>query len=105
MTMPGARDRVSTVKIEILVALARIDPNTLAMFCGDRHLLVRSELKLVFVRHHQNPRHPRYGFVPTNSRPVFSSRPNIKFMFCTAWPAAPLTRLSIAEKITICLPR
>ncbi len=42
---------------------------------------------------------------PPTSDPVFSSRPNIKFMFCTAWPAAPLTRLSIAEKTTICFPR
>ena len=29
--------------------------------------------------------------------PSFSSRPNIRFMFCTAWPEAPFSRLSITE--------
>ena len=31
------------------------------------------------------------------SSPSFSSKPNIMFMFCTAWPDAPFTRLSITE--------
>src|SRR5882672_1672232 len=46
-----------------------------------------------------------HGLLPVSINPVFSSSPNIKFMFCTAWPAAPLTRLSIAVKTTICRPR
>src|SRR5215210_1311666 len=116
MTMSGAGDRMTTVEVEILVAVARVDPNTLAAFSRDGHLFVRGELKLIFVRHHQNT-YPQitqiicvicgwlYGFVPGSIRPVFSSNPNIKFMFCTACPAAPLTRLSMAEKITTCLPR
>ena len=33
-------------------------------------------------------------------RPVVSGRPSITFMFCTACPAAPLTRLSMAENVT-----
>ncbi len=33
--------------------------------------------------------------------PKASSRPNMMFMFWMAWPEAPLTRLSIAEKQTI----
>lgn len=37
-----------------------------------------------------------YGNIGTRFNPAFSSSPNIIFMFCTAWPAAPLTRLSIA---------
>ena len=47
--MARARDRVTAVEIEILIAVARVDPDALATFSGDRHLLVRSELKLVFV--------------------------------------------------------
>ena len=29
--------------------------------------------------------------------PVVSGRPSITFMFCTAWPEAPLVRLSSTE--------
>src|ERR1044072_7600200 len=94
--MTGAGDGVTTVEIEILLASTRVDPDALATFSGDRHFLVRSQLKLVLIGH---------GFVPTSFKPVVSSRPNIKFMFCTAWPAAPLTRLSMAEQTTICFPR
>src|SRR5262249_54984696 len=54
--------------------------------------------KLEFIGH-------RYGFVPTSISPVFSSSPNIKFIFCTACPAAPFTRLSKAENTTTSLPR
>src|SRR5207248_497126 len=32
--------------------------------------------------------------------PVRSSSPSMTFMFCTAWPAAPFTRLSITETST-----
>src|SRR5690348_12983756 len=96
MAMTRARDSVAAVEIEILVAVARVNPDTLATLRGDGHLFVRGELILIFVRH---------GLVTTSFRPVVSSRPNIKFIFCTAWPAAPFTRLSIAEKTTICLPR
>src|SRR6185436_18271645 len=45
------------------------------------------------------------GLLPLSINPVVSSRPNIKFMFCTACPAAPLTKLSIAVKTTSCRPR
>src|SRR5207245_11105397 len=48
---------------------------------------------------------PGYGLLPVSINPVFSSNPNIKFIFCTAWPAAPLTRLSSAVKTTSCRPR
>src|SRR5687767_1276188 len=40
------------------------------------------------------------GTTATCSRPVVSGQPNIRFMFCTAWPEAPLTRLSITESTT-----
>src|SRR5215213_1190427 len=102
MTMACAGDSVTAVKVEVVLAVARVDPDAPATLRGDRHLLVGGELKLILVRH---PCNPCYGFVPTSSRPVFSSKPNIRFMFCTAWPAAPFTKLSIAEKTTICLPR
>src|SRR5258706_3555167 len=46
-----------------------------------------------------------HGFEPTSINPVFSSRPNIRFIFWTAWPAAPFTKLSSAEKTTTCRPR
>ena len=32
--------------------------------------------------------------------PAVSGKPNQRFMICTAWPLAPLTRLSMAEVIT-----
>src|SRR5688572_4401029 len=98
--MTGRGYGVPAVQIEILVAVARVDPDSFATFSGDRHLLVRSELKPVFDLDHRS-----HGFVPTSSKPVFSSRPNMRFMFCTACPAAPFTRLSMAEKTTICFPR
>src|ERR1017187_8039402 len=41
-----------------------------------------------------------YGRTGTWRRPSDSSRPNIIFMFCTAWPEAPLTRLSMTESAT-----
>ncbi len=37
------------------------------------------------------------GHAPTAAAPVASGRPSITFMFCTAWPEAPLVRLSSAE--------
>ena len=40
------------------------------------------------------------GLLPVSINPVVSSSPNIRFIFCTAWPAAPLTRLSMAVKTT-----
>src|SRR5262249_7343478 len=40
-----------------------------------------------------------YGNNATCSRPVVSRRPSMTFMFCTAWPEAPLVRLSSAETI------
>src|SRR2546421_8230983 len=41
-----------------------------------------------------------HGFPPTSKSPARSSSPNIRFMFCTACPAAPFTRLSITESTT-----
>jgi hypothetical protein len=39
------------------------------------------------------------------SKPVVSGRPHIRFAFWTAWPAAPLPRLSIAPRaITVPVP-
>src|ERR1700694_4968787 len=37
-------------------------------------------------------------------RPVVSGRPNIRFMFCIACPAAPLTRLSSTARMTAMSP-
>src|SRR5208283_4338001 len=45
-----------------------------------------------------------YGRTGGARRPVVSGRPNIRFMFCTAWPAAPLTRLSSTARITTVSP-
>src|SRR6185369_7278439 len=42
-----------------------------------------------------------HGACPTDSeRPVVSGSPNIRLAFCTACPAAPLTRLSIEANET-----
>lgn len=38
------------------------------------------------------------------SSPSDSSNPHIRFMFCTAWSAAPFKRLSRQETRTTCLP-
>ena len=48
--MPGARDGVTTIEIEIALAVARIDPNTFTAFSDDRHLLVSRELIPLFER-------------------------------------------------------
>src|ERR1700686_4086663 len=37
------------------------------------------------------------GNSATCSSPIVSGKPSIRFMFCTAWPDAPLVRLSSAE--------
>ena len=56
----------------------------------------------------RRPRRPHGGGVatpfghgnrPTCSSPVVSGKPSIRFMFCTAWPDAPLVRLSSAEQM------
>src|SRR5690606_26316440 len=41
-----------------------------------------------------------HGKSATTSNPAFSSNPNMMFIFCTAWPEAPLVRLSITESTT-----
>ena len=41
-----------------------------------------------------------YGQSPANRSPAFSSNPIMRFMFWTAWPDAPFTRLSMAVTIT-----
>src|SRR5712692_8179120 len=38
-----------------------------------------------------------YGYRATAGNPVVSGKPYSRFAFCTAWPAAPLTRLSRQE--------
>nr|VFJ44876.1 MAG: hypothetical protein BECKFW1821A_GA0114235_100849 [Candidatus Kentron sp. FW]VFJ50694.1 MAG: hypothetical protein BECKFW1821B_GA0114236_100743 [Candidatus Kentron sp. FW] len=53
-------------------------------------------------RIHSNP--GDYGNNPGKSRPVFSARPNMIFIFWMACPAAPLPRLSMTERITTVLP-
>ena len=40
------------------------------------------------------------GINASCSRPVVSGSPHMRFMFCTAWPAAPLVRLSITDSTT-----
>ena len=38
-----------------------------------------------------------HGNIAGWSMPVVSAKPSIRFMFCTAWPEAPLVRLSSTE--------
>ena len=45
-----------------------------------------------------------HGITASCSRPAFSGRPNMMFMFCTAWPEAPFTRLSITDSTTAVSP-
>src|SRR5215216_98584 len=102
MTVSRPGDRMTAVKIEILVVVARVDPYTLAALRRNGHLFVRGELKLFLARddvvervyHHKKYFTQRrkgrkddgftsrlcafarnYGLVPTNIRPVFSSNP------------------------------
>src|SRR5260370_112647 len=103
MTMTRAGNRVSAVEIEIPLAVVGVDPDAFAAFGGDRHLFVGRELIAIFAP--ADIFQITHGFVPTSIKPVFSSNPNIKFMFCTACPAAPFTRLSRAEKTTSWRPR
>src|SRR6185503_17084231 len=42
----------------------------------------------------------RQGTTASCSRPCDSGNPNMRFMFCTAWPAAPFTRLSSTASTT-----
>ncbi len=42
-----------------------------------------------------------HGAIPSTDRPVVSGRPSMMLAFCTAWPAAPLPRLSIALVTTM----
>ena len=52
--------------------------------------------------HNSSPSLPKpYGNIGTNSNPSVSFNPNIRFMFCTACPAAPFTRLSMAPIMII----
>jgi type I restriction enzyme R subunit len=44
---------------------------------------------------------PNYYVYFIYFNPVSSLNPHITFIFCTAWPAAPLIKLSMAERITI----
>src|SRR5437762_2021006 len=48
MAVPGAGDCVSAIKVEVSIAVARIDPDTLTALGNDRHFLVSRELKLIF---------------------------------------------------------
>src|SRR5690606_15269995 len=41
---------------------------------------------------------------PHGASPASSGSPSTTFMFCSAWPEAPFTRLSIAETTTTCAP-
>jgi hypothetical protein len=47
MTMTRARDRVTTIEIEVTIAVAGVDPDALATLSGDLHLLVSRKLKLL----------------------------------------------------------
>jgi hypothetical protein len=49
--MSGAGDSMAAVEIEILVTVARIDPDILATLSDDGHLFVSGELKLIFSSH------------------------------------------------------
>jgi hypothetical protein len=42
---------MTAVEIEISFAVARIDPDPITALSREGHLLVRSELELIFVRH------------------------------------------------------
>jgi len=41
-----------------------------------------------------------HGYSPVVGSPVASGRPRIRLAHCTAWPAAPLTRLSRAHRVS-----
>src|SRR5215475_3233195 len=108
MAMAGPGYSMATIKIKILLAVSVVEPDSGAKLRHNGHLLVGGQLIEIFYCsdlfklcslcfHH--------GFVPSNINPLFSSKPNIKFIFCTAWPAAPFTRLSNAENTTTCRPR
>ena len=51
VTMARSGNSVTTVKIEIALAFARIDPDSFTAFSGNGHFLVRSQLILIFGKH------------------------------------------------------
>ena len=48
--MTGSGHRVTAIEIEVLLAVAGVDPNVLTAFDCDGHFLVRGELKLFLDR-------------------------------------------------------
>src|SRR5690349_13558110 len=111
MRVAGRDDGVTAIQIKVALARTGHDPHVLAALDDERKLLVGRHLILLFnVNYvfHLNVFHLRlcaqfgspcllgYGLLPASTRPARSSTPNIRFIFCTACPAAPLTRLSSA---------
>lgn len=62
------------------------------------HLLLNRKNALI-----QDGHNLFYGKVGTVASPMVSSKPSIRFIFCTACPEAPLTILSMADIIIILL--
>src|SRR5207244_4566023 len=48
----------------------------------------------------QPAREPPHGTTAICSSACVSGKPNMRFMFCTAWPAAPFVRLSSTARTT-----
>src|ERR1700733_1816180 len=96
--MPVAErgDRMTAVKIENLPTIARREPH--AMGCDDLERVLREDgREIIHLCHHV---HPGAGAV----RPVVSGRPKRRFIHCTAPPAAPLVRLSMAHSTATVRP-
>ena len=99
---------MAAVEIEQLPAVARLKPDALAARRLERILRKdRQQPAALFdgvglfdrvCRHHG--RLLRSSRAPAAVRPVVSGRPNSRFIHCTAPPAAPLLRLSIAHNTT-----
>src|SRR6476469_8023338 len=48
MAMPRGSDSVTSVQVQILVTIVRVEPNAFAALRDDRHFLISCQLKLIF---------------------------------------------------------
>src|SRR5262249_9371263 len=99
VAMPGRGDGMSRIQVEI--AFARIVPDRRARAPNDGERPARVGRQL---RGERRRRVRSHGKTPVIFRPVGSGIPNMMFIAWIAWPAAPLTRLSMATKTFATLP-
>src|SRR5437870_8540407 len=99
MAMTSSRDRMSTIKIEIPVAVARINPNTFAAFSDDRHLFVSRELILLleFSNVMQCCQHNLHHRGHREEQLINPKKANRVLSICLVFPLCPLWLISLTD--------